>query len=77
MEYVYIKPLPGYCREMVSVNDDGSYTIIINALLSKVEQAAAYRHAMRHINCDHFSAGDADQIEGECHRAEEESRRKI
>ena len=77
MEYVYIKPLPGYCREMVSVNDDGSYTIIINSLLSKVEQAAAYRHAMRHINADHFSIGDANIAEGECHRAEEENRRKI
>lgn len=76
MEYVYIKPLPGYCHEMVSQNDDGSYTIIINALLSKVEQAAAYRHAMRHINSDHFSIGDANKAEGEAH-AEEEGRRQI
>lgn len=72
MEYVYMKPLPGYCREMVAQNDDGSYTIIINSLLSKVEQAAAYRHAMRHIRADHFQCGDANKAEGECHRAEEE-----
>lgn len=76
MEYVYIKPLPGYCREMVSVNDDGSYTIIINSMLSQVEQAAAYRHAMRHISSDHFACGDANRAEGEAH-AEEEDRRKI
>ena len=70
MIYVYTRQLPGYCHEMVSQNDDGSYTVIINEALSKIEQAAAYRHAIRHIRADHFSLGDANKAEGEAHAEE-------
>lgn len=70
MIYVYTRHLPGYCHEMVAQNDDGSYTIIINEALSKIEQAAAYRHAMRHIRADHFACGDANRAEGEAHAEE-------
>lgn len=79
MVYVYTKPMPGFCHEMVSQNDDGSYTIVINDVLSKVEQAAAYRHALLHIRKGHFDFVcdlTADEMEMEAH-AEEESGRKI
>lgn len=77
MIYTYLRPLPGYCKEMVAPNEDGSYTIIINDALTDEEKWDAYCHAMRHIESDHFQCGDADRLERECHRAEEEDRRTI
>lgn len=71
MEYVYLRPLPGYCREMVAPNDDGSYTIIINEALSDTEKWEAYCHAMRHISADHFSGRRADDVERDAHAKEE------
>ena len=71
MEYVYLRPLPGYCHEMVAPNDDGSYTIIINEALSDVEKWEAYCHAMRHIKADHFSGRQADDVERETHAEKE------
>lgn len=73
MVYVYTKPMPGYCHEMVSQNDDGSYTIVINDVLSKVEQAAAYRHALSHIRRGHFDFDTlltADEMEKDAHGKE-------
>ena len=70
MEYVYLKQLPGYCREMVAPNTDGSFTIIINEALSDVEKWEAYCHAMTHIKADHFSDGSADEMEREAHAKE-------
>lgn len=39
----------GKIKEMVSPNEDGSYTIFIEASLSREEQQHAFLHAMRHI----------------------------
>ena len=76
VEYVYLVELPGYCHEMVSVNEDGSHTIIVNSILSKEQQLEAYRHAVKHINCGHFEEGTADEAEREAH-AEEAQRRSL
>lgn len=54
MIYVYEKPMPGYCHEMVTANSDGSFTIVINEALVREQKLTAYRHAMRHINLGHF-----------------------
>lgn len=71
MVYVYLKELPGYCHEMVSVNEDGSYTIIINNALSRDQQMDAYHHAMRHIGSGHLDhVGTADEIERDTHAEE-------
>ena len=73
MIYSYTRPMPGYCREMVSQNDDGSYTIVVNSLLSKMEQAAAYRHALLHIRKGHFDFDTlltADEMEIDAHDKE-------
>ena len=37
-------------NEVVTENEDGSYTIVINARLSEDGRAQAYKHAMQHIN---------------------------
>ena len=79
MVYVYTRPMPGYCHEMVSPNEDGSYTIVINDALSAEQKLAAYRHAMKHIRRGHFDFCcplSADEMEGEAH-AEEEGGRQI
>lgn len=68
MVYVYCRPLPGYCREMVAPNEDGSYTIIINEALSDEQKVEAYYHAVGHIDRDDFSGcASATAIEAATH----------
>ena len=55
-------------REMVVSNDDGSYTILINARLSDAGRIAAYEHAMKHILNNDFQKADIQEIESETHR---------
>ena len=79
MIYVYTRPMPGYCHEMVTANKDGSFTIVVNDALSEEQKLAAYRHAMAHIRKGHFdyvSELTADEMEIEAH-AEEENGRPI
>lgn len=54
-------------KEMVSVNEDGSYTILINARLSYSAQLKAYEHGMKHICGDDFQKENVQQIEYETH----------
>ena len=44
-------------------NEDGSFTIIINARISQARQMIAYQHALAHIMRDDFGKADADEIE--------------
>lgn len=55
-------------KEMVSANEDGSYTILINARLSYDGQLNAYEHAMRHIENDDFQENDVQAIEYKAHQ---------
>lgn len=70
--YVYLKEMPGYCHEMVSQNEDGSHTIIVNSILSREQQIEAYLHALKHIRRGHFDCGTADEVEREAHAEKEE-----
>lgn len=54
-------------KETVSRNSDGSYTIFIEASLSKKEQQAAFCHAMRHILGNDFDKSDINAIEAAAH----------
>ena len=67
--YVYVIPFPvPECKEMVCLNADGSYTMYINAELSRDQQEAAYRHGLKHIRNDDFYNGKSVQeIEWEAH----------
>ena len=56
-------------REMVTENEDGSYTIFINARLSHNLQLKEYDHAMKHINDKHFEQYDVQAIEHCAHQA--------
>ena len=60
------KNIPG--KEMVTENEDGSFTILINARLSYEGRLQAYKHAMWHINNDDFQeADDVQKIEYNAH----------
>lgn len=61
-------PTPG--NEMVVENEDGSYTILINAKLSQDGQLKAYQHALTHINNDDFEKSDIQSIEYQAHGLE-------
>ena len=55
-------------REFVTENDDGSYTIFLNARLSGEGQRSAYKHAINHIINHDFEKYDVQAIEAGAHR---------
>lgn len=50
-------------NEVVTENEDGSYTIFINSRLNYEKQMKAYLHAMKHITGDDFQKDDVQIIE--------------
>lgn len=50
-------------NEVVTENEDGSYTIFINSRLNYEKQMKAYLHAMKHITGDDFQKDDVQNIE--------------
>ena len=53
--------------ELVTPNEDGSYTILINARMSYEKQKEALRHAMAHILNGDFEKENVQQIEAAAH----------
>ena len=49
--------------EQIVCNEDGSYSIFLNARKSNTQQMLAYQHAIRHIMDGDFEKASADQIE--------------
>lgn len=56
-------------KESVVENEDGSYTIFIEASLSREMQQEYFAHAMRHIFGNDFSKDDVNKIEFDAHSA--------
>lgn len=50
-------------NEVVTENEDGSYTIFINSRMNYEKQMKAYLHAMKHITGDDFQKDDVQSIE--------------
>ena len=50
-------------NEVVTENEDGSYTIFINSRMNYEQQMKAYLHAMKHITGDDFQKDDVQSIE--------------
>ncbi len=48
-------------------NSDDSYTVFLNARLSRDNQLKYYCHALRHIEGNDFYKDDIQQIEKEAH----------
>lgn len=59
----------GMAKEAVAENEDGTYTIFIEAALSHEEQKTKFLHAMKHILQSDFDKFNADQIELYAHGA--------
>lgn len=56
-------------KETVTCNEDGSYSIFLNAKLTYKQQSDAYVHALRHImKLDFESSSSADLLEAYAHR---------
>lgn len=54
-------------NEVVTENEDGSYTIFVNSYLCESKRLSAIRHAIRHTReCD-FEKADVQEIEAEAH----------
>lgn len=64
---VVLLDFPNSQKEMVVPNEDGSFTILINAKHTTEQQAAAYDHAMEHIRNSDFQKKDVQQIEQTAH----------
>lgn len=55
-------------REAVAENEDGSFSIFINANLAANQIEKAYRHALWHIEQGDFQKNDVQEIEERAHR---------
>lgn len=64
---VVFRDFPNNGKEMVIPNEDGSYTIFINARLNYEQQLKAYLHAMKHITGEDFQKNDIQHIEYYAH----------
>ena len=53
--------------ELVTPNEDGSYTVLINARMSYETQRKALLHALKHILNDDFEKENVQQIEVAAH----------
>ncbi len=65
VELVDFGNTPG--SEVVTANEDGSYTILLNARYSYERQVEACIHACRHIDGHDFEKADTQIIEKEAH----------
>ena len=60
---------PTTAKEAVTENEDGTYTVFINAKLTREKQLEAYMHALGHIMGNDFEKENADEIEFIVHNA--------
>lgn len=54
-------------RELVCLNEDDSFTILINSRLNHEAALEAFHHAMKHIQNDDFNKSDVQDIEYDAH----------
>ena len=61
-------PVGSHSHESVTPNEDGSYTVFLNARDASNIQQQAYLHALKHIEDDDFYSSDSVQaIEAKTH----------
>lgn len=59
MVNVFFKDFPTKVDEMVTLNEDGTYSVFINSRLSHDGALRAYKHALNHIkNGDFFKSSE-------------------
>lgn len=62
MYFVRLVALPPAVRGAVLPNNDGTYTIIINSVLSVETRRKVLRHELAHIKKDHLYSEDPIRI---------------
>ena len=65
--FVHIMDLPGSAEEAVTENEDGTYSIFIDAQLSPLGREKAYQHAIEHIKNGDFEKENVQEIELDAH----------
>ncbi|NBH72162.1 hypothetical protein D3Z51_09040 [Clostridiaceae bacterium] len=60
---VYFLDMDTAVNEQINLNEDGSFSIFINARLNWERQMIAYYHALKHILNNDFNKTCADDIE--------------
>lgn len=73
----YLIDLPHSVRGLTTPNDDGSFSIFINARLNYEQQLQAYQHEMRHIQNDDFSKENVQEIEAVAHEIIKENAKRV
>lgn len=67
--FVYLIDFPNTkCRETVTENEDGSYSVFLNARQAGNIQKESCRHAIGHINNYDFEKFNAQEIEKSAHK---------
>ena len=59
---------PTSTKEAITQNDDGTYTIFLNAKLTYEMRLKSYIHALAHIMGNDFEKENADEIETYTHQ---------
>ena len=59
---------PNKGKEMVVENEDGTYTVLINARLTHEQQLKEYLHAIGHIFSEDFQKENVQSIEASAHK---------
>lgn len=54
-------------NEVITENEDGSYTIFVNSNLCESKRLHAIRHAFKHIKGRDFGKDDVQEIEAHSH----------
>ena len=65
--YTYIIDLKSSVPEIITENEDGTYSVFLNARYSFEHQQESFAHACRHIERCDFENSDVQQIETEAH----------
>lgn len=65
--FVKIIDMPCKIKGHVNENQDGSYTVFLNARLTFEQQQETYMHEIRHILNDDFAKEDTDLVERRTH----------
>lgn len=70
---IVLADMPKSVSECVTLNEDGSYTIVINEGLSEEKRYLAYQHALKHIERDDFTEYDVQRVETGAHGQEDDN----
>lgn len=72
---VIFADLPTSVHEMLMLDAEGFYTIMLNSRDSAEDRRTHYQHAISHIHSNDYEKFEADKIEKECHEKQKRKRK--